>query len=84
MQDKKAPQFTLENKIYCDQLRKGLVMNIYRSGTWGSYRHLRLDGNLSSSATALQVEHAYINTLTRGDLASLRWIEGPLTFYRLG
>nr|CAD7589405.1 unnamed protein product [Timema genevievae] len=28
-----------------------------------------------------QVEHAYINAMTRGDLASLRWIEGPLSFY---
>ncbi|KAK9701631.1 Phosphopantetheine attachment site [Popillia japonica] len=30
----------------------------------------------------LQVEHAYINTLVRGDLSSLRWIEGrPLGGY---
>jgi len=55
-------------------------MNVYRGGTWGCYRHLKLDNH--SNATSLQVEHAYINTLTRGDLASLRWIEGPLTYYR--
>lgn len=29
-----------------------------------------------------QVEHAYVNTLTRGDLSSLRWIESPLRFAR--
>lgn len=27
-----------------------------------------------------QVEHAYVNTLTRGDLASLRWVESELAF----
>lgn len=27
-----------------------------------------------------QVEHAYVNTLTRGDLSSLRWIESDLRF----
>lgn len=28
------------------------------------------------------MEHAYVNTLTRGDLSSLRWIESPLRFAR--
>jgi len=55
-------------------------MNIYRGGTWGCYRHLKLDNH--SSSTSLQVEHAYVNALIRGDLASLSWIEGPLTYYR--
>jgi len=55
-------------------------MNVYRGGAWGCYRHLKLDNH--SNSTSLQVEHAYINALTRGDLSSLRWIEGPLTYYR--
>jgi fatty acid synthase, animal type len=29
------------------------------------------------------VEHAYVNALTKGDLASLKWIEGPLSRARL-
>lgn len=28
------------------------------------------------------MEHAYINALARGDLASLRWIEGPLAYLK--
>ncbi|XP_066991506.2 fatty acid synthase [Anabrus simplex] len=80
VQDKNAPAFSLKHPLYAAQLKKDLVMNVYRGGEWGTYRHIKLDSN--SDAASLQVEHAYINALTRGDLASLRWIEGPLTFYR--
>ncbi|XP_059470308.1 fatty acid synthase [Neocloeon triangulifer] len=63
---------------YAPQLQKDLLMNVYKNGTWGSYRHLPLTTN----GATLSVEHAYINAMTRGDLASLKWIEGPLTFYK--
>lgn len=65
---------------YAPQLSKDLVMNVYNAqqGGWGSFRHLPLTTN----GAMLSVEHAYLNALTRGDLASLKWIEGPLTFYR--
>ena len=74
------PSFSLTAPLFVNQLKKDLVMNVYRGGSWGSYRHLKLDSH--SDSAALQVEHAYINAVTRGDLASLRWIEGPLTYYR--
>ncbi|KAJ9575473.1 hypothetical protein L9F63_007678, partial [Diploptera punctata] len=80
LQDGKVPAFSLTAPLFATQLKKDLVMNVYRGGSWGSYRHLKLDNH--SDSAALQVEHAYINALTRGDLASLRWIEGPLTYYR--
>ncbi|GLH14335.1 Fatty acid synthase [Gryllus bimaculatus] len=80
IQDKNAPAFSLKNKKYSDQLKKDLVVNVLKNNTWGSYRHLKLNNN--ADAASLQVEHAYINALIRGDLASLQWIEGPLTFYR--
>ncbi|XP_049809979.1 fatty acid synthase isoform X1 [Schistocerca nitens] len=82
VQDEKAPAFSKSHEVYAAQLRKNLVLNVLKNGIWGSYRHMHLDSVLKDSATALQVEHAYINALTRGDLASLRWIEGPLTYYR--
>lgn len=53
-------------------------MNVLRKGVWGSYRHLKID-NGSQSNAHLEVEHAYINVLTRGDLSSLQWIESPLS-----
>ncbi|XP_054286913.1 fatty acid synthase-like [Macrosteles quadrilineatus] len=78
IQDPKAAAFALSSPQYAAQLRKGLVQNVLRAGVWGTMRHLQLD---SEDAT-LQVEHAYINAITRGDLSSLKWIEGPLTFYK--
>lgn len=30
-----------------------------------------------------EVEHAYINTLTRGDLSSLSWVESPNKYFDL-
>lgn len=80
IQDQKAEKFTITSKYYLKQLKKDLVHNVLKNGVWGSYKHILLD-RVSDSGT-LQVEHAYINTLTRGDLASLRWIEGPLTYYK--
>jgi fatty acid synthase len=73
----KAEKFSFTSNLYANQLRKDLISNVYKNGAWGSYRHLKLD-NLSNAPT-LQVEHAYINALTKGDLASLKWIEGPLS-----
>lgn len=80
LQDAKAEKFSLNSTNYMKQLRKDLVHNVYKNGTWGTYRHFLLDQVDGSGK--LQVEHAYINTLTRGDLASLKWIEGPLTYYK--
>ncbi|XP_043288036.1 fatty acid synthase [Venturia canescens] len=80
IQDKNAPKFNPSSKFYSEQLDKQLMANVLKGGRWGSYRHLRLDQQ--SDAPSLQVEHAYVNALVRGDLSSLGWIEGPLSYYR--
>ncbi|KAJ1529566.1 hypothetical protein ONE63_006337 [Megalurothrips usitatus] len=81
IQDPKAPAFNLNLPLYADQLAKDLRTNVLRAGNvWGCYRHMLVDDG--KNAASLQVEHAYINTMSRGDLSSLRWIEGPLTYYR--
>ncbi|CAD6242162.1 GSCOCG00009427001-RA-CDS [Cotesia congregata] len=80
IQDKNAPKFALSNSFYSSQLNKQLTSNVLKGNQWGSYRHLRMDSQ--TDVSSLQVEHAYINALTRGDLNSLRWIEGPLSFYQ--
>lgn len=78
IQDKRAEKFSLTGKSYVEQLKKDLICNVMNSsGVWGSFRHLRLDNQ--TNGTSLQVEHAYVNALTKGDLASLKWIEGPLS-----
>ncbi|RLU26123.1 hypothetical protein DMN91_002289 [Ooceraea biroi] len=78
IQDKDAPKFDLSVQFYADQLNKELVANVLKKGQWGSYRHLRFNQTNASS----QVEHAYVNTLARGDINSLRWIESPLNCYQ--
>ncbi|CAG9798221.1 unnamed protein product [Chironomus riparius] len=80
IQDKNVKKFSLTEPAFDDQLRKDLIQNVYRNEKWGSYRHLKLDG--ASSVPTLPVEHAYVNALTKGDLASLKWIEGPLSLER--
>ncbi|KAI8423475.1 hypothetical protein MSG28_012596 [Choristoneura fumiferana] len=62
---------------YRAQVQLDLTFNVLHNGIWGTYRHLLLD---DPDNTQLQVEHAYVNTLTRGDLSSLRWIESELRY----
>ncbi|KAK9880938.1 hypothetical protein WA026_013269 [Henosepilachna vigintioctopunctata] len=78
IQDKKAAAFSINS--YANQIKKDLVHNVLKKGVWGSFRHIPLD--VVTETKNLQVNHAYINTLTRGDLASLRWIESPLSYYK--
>lgn len=53
-----------------DKIRKlDLVMNVYKGGQHGSYRHVLMDDTPSATEAT---EHAYVNVLTRGDLSSLR------------
>lgn len=80
IQDAKSEKFSTSSEFYSQQLVKDLVMNVLKNGVWGSYRHITLENTIDGGK--LQVEHAYINALTRGDLSSLRWIEGPLSYYK--
>lgn len=80
IQDRKSEKFSIDSDFYSKQLSKDLVMNVLRNGVWGCYRHITLE-NMADSGK-LQVEHAYINALTRGDLSSFKWFEAPLGYYK--
>ncbi|KAL6094787.1 fasn [Pungitius sinensis] len=54
-----------------------LVMNVFRDGRWGVFRHQLITQDLNEELT----EQAYVNVLTRGDLSSLRWIASPLRHF---
>ncbi|XP_052751981.1 fatty acid synthase-like isoform X2 [Galleria mellonella] len=71
--DPAAPEFNHDLMFYKKQLQKGLAINVYQDGQWGTYRHLLL-GNLDR----VSAHHAFVNALTVGDLSSLSWIEGPI------
>ncbi|KFP09893.1 Fatty acid synthase [Egretta garzetta] len=58
-------------------VQRDLVMNVYRDGKWGSFRHLPLQQAQPQELT----EYAYVNVLTRGDLSSLHWIVSPLRHF---
>lgn len=70
-------QFDVTSPAYSGQVQKDLSVNVLRSGVWGTYRHLPIT---DAADAQLQVEHAYVNTVTRGDLSSLCWIESPLRY----
>ncbi|XP_025265005.1 fatty acid synthase-like [Camponotus floridanus] len=75
IQDNNAPKFDLFSQFYAEQLEKELMANVLKGGQWGSYRHLQLDQD-----NYMEVEHAYVDTLTTGNLNSLAWIQSPLTY----
>ncbi|NXY81485.1 FAS synthase, partial [Alcedo cyanopectus] len=73
-----VPPTTLSSMEMQKILQSDLVMNVYRDGKWGSFRHLPLQ----QAHTQQLTEYAYVNALTRGDLSSLRWIASPLQHFR--
>lgn len=59
-------------------LEDDLVMNVYRDGAWGAFRHFLLEQDKPKEQTS----HAFVNVLTRGDLSSIRWVCSPLKYAR--
>ncbi|XP_070508377.1 fatty acid synthase-like [Chironomus tepperi] len=76
--DPTAPKFGVENEFYRKQLEKGMAMNVYRDGQWGSYSHFHLSPQLLSNITSDTIAVAEIPT--RGDFSSLKWFESPLKY----
>ncbi|XP_075558241.1 fatty acid synthase 1 [Dermacentor variabilis] len=73
----KVADFSPSNPAYKDILEKDLVMNVYRDGQWGSYRHMVTQ---SDGAPKTTTPYAFLNVQTRGDLSSLKWYESPLRY----
>lgn len=71
--DGQAPAFDINLEFYQKQYKKSLGINVFKSGKWGTFRHLLLE-----KEPLVEREQCYVNTITRGDLSSLRWIEGNL------
>ncbi|XP_041672485.1 fatty acid synthase [Cheilinus undulatus] len=72
-----APVLQPTHKSMQSVLDGDLVMNVFRDGKWGVFRHQLIATDLNEAMT----EHAYVNVLTRGDLSSLRWIASPLRHF---
>lgn len=80
IEDPKAPKFSLTSDFYQKQLKKDLLVNVYRNGVWGSNRHFQLGDD--SDNMVVPKEYAYISTRKVGDLSTLSWIEGRLQYYK--
>lgn len=58
IQDKDAPEFSLQNPLYAEQLQLQLPVNVLRPGKiWGSYRHLPISSDLKPKL----VRHATVD-----------------------
>ncbi|KAJ8919481.1 hypothetical protein NQ315_002102 [Exocentrus adspersus] len=66
-------EFDPQMPFYTNQLKKYMAVNVYKDGQWGTYRHLPLQ-----KLDIVEREHCFANVTLRGDLSSLKWIEGPL------
>ncbi|XP_050421854.1 fatty acid synthase-like [Adelges cooleyi] len=73
IKDNKAPAFSLSAPLYQEQIKKGLAINVFKNGTWGTLVFVPF------KPTKVQVEHAFINTSKVGDISSLQYIEGKLS-----
>ncbi|CAH1987550.1 unnamed protein product [Acanthoscelides obtectus] len=65
--------FDSNDPFFINQLSKDMAVNILKEGKWGTYRHLLL-----ANTEETENEHFFVNVTLRGDLSSLKWLEGPL------
>ncbi|EAT46627.1 AAEL002237-PA [Aedes aegypti] len=79
--DRSAPPFAQSEPFYKNQLSKDLTINVYRNGTWGSYRHALMD--LKPKVESVR-NHCFANCFTKGDLSSMTWFSGPLNTFSSG
>ncbi|KAJ3652398.1 hypothetical protein Zmor_018367 [Zophobas morio] len=68
-----APKFDPQHSFYVKQVSKNMGVNIYKDGSWGTYRHLRLE-----EIPKINSEHSYAYFKNIGDISSFQWLEGPL------
>ncbi|CAL1537406.1 unnamed protein product [Lymnaea stagnalis] len=74
------PDINVKSPEFINLAQKDLVVNVYRDGQWGCFKHVPIPDDESSRLKPVQ--YAYVNVLTRGDLSSLKWIESPLKFFQ--
>lgn len=74
VQDTNAPTFNPNDEFYKNVLDKGLAVNVYKNGKWGTYRHLKLEVPYCKA-----MAHCFTGIKVRGDLSSFLWVEGKDT-----
>ncbi|KAH7943510.1 hypothetical protein HPB52_009166 [Rhipicephalus sanguineus] len=73
----RVSDFSPGNEAYKQLMERDLVMNIYRDGHWGSYRHRSTKWN---GVVTKETPYAFLGVRAPGDLSSLQWCESPLGY----
>ncbi|EPB72575.1 Beta-ketoacyl synthase protein [Ancylostoma ceylanicum] len=73
------PEITLDDPKIKEIIDLDLHANNYKDGIWGSLRHFVVKDE--DAHTFKDCQHAFINTLTRGDVSSLTWFESPNQYF---
>ncbi|XP_037571297.2 LOW QUALITY PROTEIN: fatty acid synthase-like [Dermacentor silvarum] len=73
----RVSDFCPSNEAYKHLLERDLVMNVYRDGQWGSYRHRSVQWR---GVVKKETPFAFLSVRTPGDLSSLQWYESPLCY----
>ncbi|CAI5456722.1 unnamed protein product [Caenorhabditis angaria] len=73
------PVWSVNDKEIQEIIKLDLHANNYKDGVWGSMRHIVVKDE--DSHVYKDCEHAFINTLTRGDVSSLTWFESPNQYF---
>ncbi|CAB3400922.1 unnamed protein product [Caenorhabditis bovis] len=73
------PQWKLGDENVDKIVELDLHANNYKDGVWGSMRHIVVKDE--EAHVYKDCEHAFINTLTRGDVSSLTWFESPNQYF---
>ncbi|KAL1467983.1 hypothetical protein MTO96_041785, partial [Rhipicephalus appendiculatus] len=73
----RVSDFSPGNAAYKQLMERDLVMNVYRDGHWGSYRHRSTKW---SGVVAKETPYAFLGVRAPGDLSTLQWYESPLGY----
>lgn len=71
--DENVPKFAIDDSFYAQQLGLNLIMNVYRNGNWGTYRHLSFK---ESQEKRPQNALCWAQIARIGDLSSFVWRTG--------
>lgn len=77
--DVTAPPFDINNSFYQKQLALNHPINVFKDGTWGSYRYLDMLPELKNPNK--QGNHFFANCLVKGDLSTITWLNGTLNIH---
>ncbi|KAG8183232.1 hypothetical protein JTE90_014407 [Oedothorax gibbosus] len=72
----KVPPFRVDHPFYKHLQEKSLVMNVWREGEWGSFRHVPTKTDKQMKL----VDHSYIHCRKYGDLSTFEWIESQVKY----